>query len=246
MTKKEKILTSARRYSGCLADQDPALAARLDSLYEKACQVSTFRVVYRLMEVAGQDQSFKDTGRPIRLLAGCQALELPGRLAANMLGSCEQAIVLGATLGIGFDQELKKLELRTMADALLFDAIGSAMIEEELDLWQQSFQKRSEALPKRTNPLFFSDRFSCGYGDLPLDLQSQVASFLCLSTRLGIYVQPSQMMIPSKSVTAFVGLSSRPQPAQIRGCAFCSMAKDCYASAVRFCSQGHDAPPNGN
>ena len=34
-------------------------------------------------------------------------------------------------------------------------------------------------------------------------------------------------MNPSKSVTAIIGLSDRPQAARIRGCAYCSMRETC-------------------
>ena len=37
----------------------------------------------------------------------------------------------------------------------------------------------------------------------------------------------SFLMNPSKSVTAVVGLSDRPQPARIRGCGFCNLRENC-------------------
>ena len=45
--------------------------------------------------------------------------------------------------------------------------------------------------------------------------------------RVGIHVTPSFLMNPSKSVTAVIGLSDKPQMARIRGCAWCVMRNTC-------------------
>ena len=70
-------------------------------------------------------------------------------------------------------------------------------------------------------------RFSPGYGDLPLTLQPEICAALDVQRRLGIHVTESLLMIPSKSVTAVIGLSDRPQMARIRGCAYCAMKETC-------------------
>jgi len=59
--------------------------------------------------------------------------------------------------------------------------------------------------------------------------QPAVCAALDGGRRLGVQVAESFLMNPTKSVTAVIGLSDRPQPARIRGCGFCPMAESCPA-----------------
>ena len=54
-------------------------------------------------------------------------------------------------------------------------------------------------------------RFSPGYGDLPLSVQPAFLAALDATRRLGITLTSSFLMVPTKSVTAFVGVA-RPSP----------------------------------
>jgi len=53
-------------------------------------------------------------------------------------------------------------------------------------------------------------RFSPGYGDLPLDYQRTLLSVLDTSRKIGVSLTDSLLMVPSKSVSAIVGV----RPAQ--------------------------------
>jgi hypothetical protein len=107
-----------------------------------------------------------------------------------------------------------------MAQAVILDACGSAFVEQGCDAAE-------EELKKRFPDLFLTDRFSPGYGDLPLDLQPSICAALDTPRRLGLHVTGSFLLNPGKSVTAVIGLSDRPQMARIRGCAFCAMRERC-------------------
>jgi len=74
--------------------------------------------------------------------------------------------------------------------------------------------------------MYLTDRFSPGYGDLPLEVQPALLE-AAQAHRIGVTAAPSLMMIPQKSVSALIGLSDRPQMARIRGCAFCRMNQTC-------------------
>ena len=84
-----------------------------------------------------------------------------------------------------------------------------------------------QGLAVRFPGLYLTDRFSPGYGDLPLSLQPGICAVLDAERRVGIHVTPSFLMNPSKSVTAVIGLSDKPQMARIRGCAWCAMRETC-------------------
>jgi len=145
---------------------------------------------------------------------------LPGRLAGVMLEDCEEAVLLACTLGAGFDAMMRTWQRRDMARAAVLDACGSALTEEILDEAEKSM---AEKWPDWCR----TDRFSPGYGDLPLSLQQRLLNALDAERRVGITVNDSGLMIPQKSVTAVIGLSRKPQKARIRGCGTCLMRKNC-------------------
>lgn len=147
-------------------------------------------------------------------------IALTGSTALAMLAQCGRAAVLVCTLGARFDARLLALQARDMAKAVIYDALGSAFVETGCDEAEQE-------IAARFPDLYLTDRFSPGYGDLPLDVQPALCAALDAGRRLGVTVTQSLLMNPVKSVTAIIGLSATPQPARIRGCAFCNLRENC-------------------
>ena len=163
------------------------------------------------------------------LLLEESGLALPGTLAERMLEDCDTAVLLACTLGAGFDRMLKEWEARDMARAAVMDFCGSAWAEAVCDGAEQEIRAR---FPGK----YLTDRFSPGYGDLPLGLQPGFLQALDAGRKLGITVNESFLLLPCKSVTAVIGLSDRPQRARIRGCAVCGLREDCeYRKRDEFC-----------
>ena len=156
------------------------------------------------------------------------ALALPGEMAWRMLADCPQCAVMVCTLGAAFDLWVKQLSARDMARAVMLDALGSMYVESSCD-------EAEAAIRARFPGKHLTDRFSPGYGDLPLDVQPELLS-LTGARRLGVTVTPSLLMLPQKSVTAIVGIADHPQPARVRGCAYCALNKTCpYRKAGNTC-----------
>ncbi len=84
-----------------------------------------------------------------------------------------------------------------------------------------------KAIAARFPDKFLTDRFSPGYGDLPLSLQRALCAALDSQRRLGVTVTESLLMVPMKTVSAVIGLADTPQPARVRGCAFCARRETC-------------------
>ena len=147
-------------------------------------------------------------------------LALPGDLAGKMLAECDTAVLLVATLGAAFDRILNEWEARDMAKAVVVDVCGSAWTEAVCDAAEAEIRGRFPGL-------YCTDRFSPGYGDLPLDLQAGFLRALDAGRKLGITANESSLLIPCKSVTAVIGLSEKPQGAKIRGCGYCSLRETC-------------------
>ncbi|MBR3560652.1 MAG: methionine synthase [Oscillospiraceae bacterium] len=152
-------------------------------------------------------------------LAG-SGVTLTGDLAKKMLQECDRAVLLCCTLGMEFERRLRALERRDMGKAVILDACGSAWVESGCDAAERE-------IAERFAPRCLTDRFSPGYGDLPLALQPAVLTALDARRRLGIHLSDSFLMTPSKSVTAVIGIADTPQPARVRGCGYCAMKMTC-------------------
>ena len=124
------------------------------------------------------------------------------------------------TLGTTFDALARQVQARDFADALLLDGFGGAYVEAGCNAAEREI---AALLPGK----YLTDRFSPGYGDLPLDVQSPLLALTDATRRLGVTLSESNLMNPLKSVTAVIGLSDTPQRARIRGCDFCAMRTRC-------------------
>ena len=147
-------------------------------------------------------------------------LLLPGKLAGRMLQTCARVLLLCCTLGAEFDRLLRQCQARDMAKAAILNACGSAYVEAGCD-------EAERAVAAKYPEWHLSDRFSPGYGDLPLSVQPGFLAAVDAEKRLGVTVTDTCLMLPAKSVTAIIGLSQTPQPARIRGCGHCVLRSKC-------------------
>ena len=138
----------------------------------------------------------------------------------RFLKGCDQVILMAATLGMEVENLLRQTQARDMAMAVILDAAASAAIENVCD-------NLCADLAEAFAPRYLTDRFSPGYGDLPISQQAELFRLLDITRRIGISLSESGLMVPQKSVTALIGVSDRPQVKGSRGRAACSMFADC-------------------
>lgn len=150
------------------------------------------------------------------------ALRLEGNDIREHLDGCGEAVFMAVTLGPEIDRLLAKNSVTNMADAVIMDACASTAIENVADNFEQDLRKEVEA-----EGLYLTDRFSPGYGDLPLSAQKQLCAALDTARRIGLTLSPSMLMIPGKSVTAILGISDAPKALRKRGCESCSLFRTC-------------------
>jgi len=105
---------------------------------------------------------------------------------------------------------------------VIFDSAATALVERAAD----AANARARAYAAKQGS-FTSWRFSPGYGDLPLAVQRDFLAALDATRQLGITLTPSNLMVPTKSVTAIVGVHPDPQPGLESSCAVCSLAEFC-------------------
>lgn len=196
---------------------DDHIRTMIDSSFQELEQAADMRIVYRIFDVSSGTNEHLKIGQ----------LDIDSKNLAKNLSGCSQAMVLAATLGTSVDMLLRKYSLTDMAKAVVVQACAAAMLEECLDNWQK---ERSEEMQKEQ--LYLRPRFSPGYGDFSIEHQKKLLQMLDASKKIGLTVTDSMMLVPSKSVTAVIGISETKQLCHIKGCEACDKT-DC---AYRRCS----------
>ena len=136
-------------------------------------------------------------------------------LMKNLEG-CEEVIVFAATVGLELDRLIRRHTSLSPAKALFFQAIGAERIESLCDTFCEELKESG---------LQLRPRFSPGYGDLPLDLQKDLFRVLDCPRKIGLTLNESLLMSPSKSVTAIIGIGSGEKEIKNK-CSTCEK-KDC-------------------
>ena len=119
-------------------------------------------------------------------------------LAKNLSG-VKRVILFGATVGVEIDRLIARYSARSPVRAVVLDGIGAERIEALCDSFCSDM--------KRELGVNLRPRFSPGYGDLDISAQKDIFRVLDCPRKIGLCLTDSMLMSPSKSVTAFVGIS---------------------------------------
>ena len=136
---------------------------------------------------------------------------------ANALLGCDKAVVFAATVGLDIDRLIKKYSNITPSKALMLSAIGTERIESLCEVFCSEILKDNCKI---------TTRFSPGYGDLSINYQKDIIKMLEASKLIGLCLNDSLIMSPSKSVTAIVGIGKGAGEKFKKDCLNCEN-KDC-------------------
>lgn len=180
------------RYAGCAAPD-----ARLDALLDDCLrEVQSAPLQYGVcfcrlpLRLSGETCDFG--------AFSCRSAQL-----AACLRDCDGVVIFAATVGVGIDRLIAKYSRLSPARAVLLQAVGAERIEALCDRFCETLPAETQ---RRTRP-----RFSPGYGDLPLTVQRDIMQTLDCARRIGLTLNESLLLSPTKSVTAFVGLECAGQ-----------------------------------
>lgn len=204
MEPTSQLRREALRYLGIKGDPPPDVAQQVERALSRLLPLCAPRSVWRVFP--------KD-----RL-----PLELSGQDIHQLLRDCDRVVLFALTLGPEAELLIRREGLRSPTEALILDACASAACEQACDDLQKQLEEQLCA-----EGLYPTDRFSPGYGDLPLTVQAPLLELLDAQKRCGITLSDTCIMTPRKSVTAIFGLADKPQGKRARGCAFCSMNQNC-------------------
>ncbi len=180
------------RYAGC-KDESAKISELLNSCLDEVSGKLSYSVCYCELDVTVCDDVC-DFG-----IFSTQS----GDLAKGLKGQ-NKVILFAATLGVEIDRLIKKYSKISPSRALMFQAIGTGQIEALCDAF--------------CDDVGVNRRFSPGYGDLTLLIQKNIFDVLNCTKYIGISLNDSLLMSPSKSVTAFA-YSGKPTENK---CKFCN------------------------
>ena len=182
------------------AEPDDRLLALIEQCEREVLDAAQPRFVYRVCEIENESSGVAVKGTN---------LVLTGNSIREHLSGCERAVLMAVTVSAGIDRLIRIAQLEDMAKAVVIDSLASVAVEQACDRAEEIF------------------RFGLGYGDLPVSLQGAFLNVLNAPKQIGLNVSASDMLTPTKSVTAVIGLSREPVSAKARGCQTCSMRDTC-------------------
>ena len=196
------------------ATPDPVLADRLARVEREvlaACRPVSY---WRLEPLA-----FGETPGALRI----GPLDVTSCALARTLRGCRHAFLFCATLGAGVDALLRRYSQTSGADALMAQAVATALVESYCDDCEAKLLAEPAVAGERLRM-----RFSPGYGDLPLETQRALLQVLDSARRAGIVLTETLLMVPSKSVSAVIGAGPDSADPPHTGCAACGKTDCAY------------------
>ena len=181
-----------RRYAGMARGgtaEDAGTESLLAEVMEEMKGAFAYRVCYLRTGIAWDgEKPLLPFGSESRQLAGC-------------LRGSRETVVFAATAGMEADRRIARYQRISPTKALLAQAYGAERAERLCDVFCAEIAEEAAAEGLRCTP-----RFSPGYGDLPLETQRDVFRLLDCERKIGVWLNESLLMTPSKSVTAVFGL----------------------------------------
>lgn len=180
------------RYAG-VRGEGAELAPLLSECLEEAKMALNYSVCYAEFSITRREDAL-DLG----------FVTTTSRDLQKNLADCSSGIVFAATVGLGIDRLIARYARVSATKALLFQAIGAERIESLCEVFCRE-------LSEEQGDDLLHPRFSPGYGDLPLELQKEIVSYLDCPKRIGLHLNQSLLLSPTKSVTALVGRERREE-----------------------------------
>ena len=212
-----------QRYMGYhgITEIAPDMQERINKAVDQVSAQSHPRIVTKEYPV-------RINGKVITIYNGTEEVNLESEALARNLKGCCGALLLAATIGPACDMLVRRASITSAADAAIYQAAGAAAIEAFLDDMNDKIKADYEA-----QGLFLRPRFSPGYGDLKLDHQKDWFRLLDISKQIGVELTDSLLMVPTKSVTAIIGIGIDKAKTSCSGCSGCNKKDTCNYSKER-------------
>ena len=164
------------RYAGCRGETQGKITALVEDCINEVLPILQYKLCYITLDKMNTQ--------------GSKVLE-------GILSGCDGAIVFAATLGVELDRLITKYGKLSPARAVVLQAIGAERIESLCNTFCAELKGQGMTVTQRVSP---------GYGDIPLSLQREIFTLLDCPRKIGLTLNQSLLMSPSKSVTAIMGV----------------------------------------
>jgi len=175
------------RYAG-VRDDGKDIKGLLCKCLDEVQGMCTFNVCYRIQDVCVSENT-----------CNFGAFSVKSKSLSEHLKKSTRAVIFAATVGLDLDRLILKYSKTAPSLALMLQAIGAERIEALCDMFCN----------KLSEDYHITSRFSPGYGDLPIEMQKEIFALLDCPKQIGLTLNDSMLMSPTKSVTAIVGISPK-------------------------------------
>ena len=179
------------RTSKDLKDQN--INRLIDESIEEIKNLINFRYLY-------QNYPIQITKDGVNILN--TTLTLKGKSIKKHLNNSKEVYLMAATLGAQVDKKIAYYEKISVTKSMIFDACATTAIEEGCDRVEAEIKE--QVLAQGNEDITF--RYSPGYGDLAIDIQKKFLRILNAPKKIGLTASKYNMLIPTKSVTAIIGV----------------------------------------
>ena len=215
-------VTEVLRYLGSYGMSDQAdLALQAENALSLIEKHSACRSIHQTFPLIPLDDRF---------LIGDAVFE--SRSLFRNLKGCSEVVIMACTLGPEPDRLIRRAQVTSLFDTALLQAACTAWIEAYCDEVNQEIIDEAK---KRS--LYCRPRYSPGYGDLALESQADVFRLLPIKKQIGVSLTEGFLMVPTKSVTALIGLSDTERNCILSGCEECDRNKACIYSRTELANE---------
>ncbi|MBR5203197.1 MAG: hypothetical protein IKW45_08020 [Clostridia bacterium] len=183
-------LHETARYMGYKYGTEPSeeICELCEKAYNELCKVITPKYIYKEYE-------FTRTTDGIII----DDVEFKSAKLLNHLKDSTSIILFGATLGVGADTLVRKYTITDAAMTSVVHSVGASMVENLCDQACEELKNIIKGDHKY--------RFSPGYGGLDISSQEDFFKLLPMTKQMGVTLSDSFLMTPTKTVTAFIGVT---------------------------------------
>ena len=191
---------------------DDSYRPLIEECMKEAEPALSYRVCYNFVPIERNEDSFS-----------MGSIQLCSNTVNKAVKYAETALLFAATVGAPFDMLIRKYSAVSPSKALIMQAIGAERVESLCDIFCADIDAQLCAEGLRLTP-----RVSPGYGDIPLEMQRELFAVLDCPRKIGLTLDESLMMSPSKSVTAICGIVNVPYDINKSSCSLCSKTDCAY------------------
>lgn len=201
------------RYLGYKSSSaDKQTSDLIDECIQELRKISKPKYIYKVFDIEKNQEQ-------VNLLN--TTLSLRSKNIKNHLKFSSRCAVMAATLGIETDRYISIYSNLNLSKALVMDSCATAAIESICDMAEEEIKEYAKALDFN-----ITGRFSPGYGDLSIEIQPEIINILDAYKKIGLTATESCILIPRKSVTAFIGFQKSKN---------CDMRSNCLSCNKNNC-----------